>query len=75
MWKVSGIKIEGTQGRYFFFGYGHWIGHWTLDKKISEKRTQDSENLYERGVQNCFDPVLVDQSWVSAIDRGPLAEI
>ena len=29
-------------------------------------RTQDSENVYERWVQQIFDPVLVAQSWVSA---------
>ena len=29
-------------------------------------RTQDSENVYERGVQQIFDPVLVARSWVSA---------
>ena len=29
-------------------------------------RTQDSENVYERWVQQIFDPVLVARSWVSA---------
>ena len=29
-------------------------------------RTQDSENVYERWVQQMFDPVLVAQSWVTA---------
>ena len=28
-------------------------------------RTQDSENVYERWVQQMFDPVLVGRSWVS----------
>ena len=29
-------------------------------------RTQDSENVYERWVQQMFHPVLVGRSWVSA---------
>ena len=29
MWRVSGIKIEGTRAQYFF---------WGTDKEISEKR-------------------------------------
>ena len=29
-------------------------------------RTQDSENVYERLVQQIFEPVLVSRSWVSA---------
>ena len=28
-------------------------------------RTQDSENVYERWVQQIFDPVLVARSWVA----------
>ena len=35
-------------------------------------RTQDSENVYERWVQQMFDPVLVARSWVSATKWGPL---
>ena len=38
-------------------------------------RTQDSENVYERGVQQIFDPVLVARSWVSATKWGPLAKL
>ena len=38
-------------------------------------RTQDSENVYERWVQQIFDPVLVSQSWVSATKWGPLAKL
>ena len=38
-------------------------------------RTQDSENVYERWVQQMFDPVLVAQSWVSATKCGPLAKL
>ena len=38
-------------------------------------RTQDSENVYERWVQQTFDPVLVSQSWVSATKWGPLAKL
>ena len=38
-------------------------------------RTQDSENVYERWVQNFFDPVLVARSWVSATKWGPLAKL
>ena len=38
-------------------------------------RTQDSENVYERWVQQMFDPVLVARSWVSATKRGPLAKL
>ena len=34
-------------------------------------RTQDSENVYERWVQQIFDPVLVGRSWVSATKWGP----
>ena len=34
--------------------------------------TQDSENVYERWVQQIFDPVLVARSWVSATKWGPL---
>ena len=37
--------------------------------------TQDSENVYERWVQQMFDPVLVGQSWVSATKWGPLAKL
>ena len=38
-------------------------------------RTQDSENVYERWVQQIFDPVLVARSWVSATKWGPLAKL
>ena len=38
-------------------------------------RTQDSENVYERWVQQMFDPVLVARSWVSAKKWGPLAKL
>ena len=38
-------------------------------------RTQDSENVYERWVQQMFDPVLVCQSWVSATKLGLLAKL
>ena len=38
-------------------------------------RTQDSENVYERWVQQMFDPVLVGRSWVSATKWGPLAKL
>ena len=38
-------------------------------------RTQDSENVYERWVQQMFDPVLVGRSWVSATKCGPLAKL
>ena len=38
-------------------------------------RTQDSENVYERGVQQIFDPVLVARSWVSATKWAPLAKL
>ena len=38
-------------------------------------RTQDSENVCERWVQQIFDPVLVAQSWVSATKWGPLAKL
>ena len=38
-------------------------------------RTQNSENVYERWVQQIFDPVLVSQSWVSATKWGPLAKL
>ena len=38
-------------------------------------RTQDSENVYERWVQQMFDPVFVAQSWVSATKWGPLAKL
>ena len=37
--------------------------------------TQDSENVYERCVQQIFDPVLVARSWVSATKWGPLAKL
>ena len=37
-------------------------------------RTQDSENVYERWVQQMFDPVLVGRSWVSATKLGLLAK-
>ena len=37
--------------------------------------TQDSENVYERWVQQMFDPVLVGRSWVSAKKWGPLAKL
>ena len=38
-------------------------------------RTQDSENVYERWVQQIFDHVLVARSWVSAKKWGPLAKL
>merc|ERR1711978_455552 len=39
-------------------------------------RTQDSENVYERWVQQqIFDPVLVARSWVSATKWGLLAKL
>ena len=38
-------------------------------------RTQDSENVYERWVQQIFYPVLVGRSWVSATKWGPLAKL
>ena len=38
-------------------------------------RTQDSENVYERWVQQMFDPVLVGRSWVSATKWGLLAKL
>ena len=38
-------------------------------------RTQNSENVYERWVQQMFDPVLVARSWVSATKWGPLAKL
>jgi len=37
--------------------------------------TQDSENVYERWVQQMFVPVLVARSWVSATKWGPLAKL
>ena len=37
--------------------------------------TQDSENVYERGVQQIFDHVLVTRSWVSATKCGTLAKL
>ena len=36
-------------------------------------RTQDSENVYEKWVQQIFDAVLVAQSWVSSTKCGLLA--
>ena len=36
-------------------------------------RTQDSEYVYERWVQQIFDHVLVARKWVSATKWGPLA--
>ena len=38
-------------------------------------RTQDSENVYERWVQQIFDHVLVARSWVSATKWGQLAKL
>ena len=38
-------------------------------------RTQDSENVFERWVQQIFAHVLVAQSWVSATKWGPLAKL
>ena len=38
-------------------------------------RTQDSEYVYERWVQQIFDPVLVARSWVSATKWDPLAKL
>ena len=38
-------------------------------------RTQDSENVYERWVQQIFDHVLVARSWVSATKWGLLAKL
>ena len=38
-------------------------------------RTQDSEYVYERWVQQILDHVLVARSWVSATKWGPLAKL
>ena len=38
-------------------------------------RTQDSENVYERWVQQIFDPGSVGRSWMSAKKWGPLAKL
>ena len=38
-------------------------------------RTQDSENVYERWVQQIFDHVLVTRSWLSVTKWGPLAKL
>ena len=38
-------------------------------------RTQDSENVYERWVQQIFDHVLVARSWLSATKWCPLAKL
>ena len=38
-------------------------------------RTQDSENVYERWVQQIFDPISVSRSWMSAKKWGPLAKL
>ena len=38
-------------------------------------RTQDSENVFERWVQQIFDPDLVARSWVSATKCVPLAKL
>ena len=38
-------------------------------------RTQDSEYVYERWVQQIFDPVSVGRSWMSAKKWGPLAKL
>ena len=38
-------------------------------------RTQDSENVYERWVQQIFDPISVGRSWMSAKKWGPLAKL
>ena len=37
--------------------------------------TQDSENVYERWVQQIFYPVSVGRSWISAKKWGPLAKL
>ena len=37
--------------------------------------TQDSENVYERGLQQIFDHVLVARSRVGATKCGPLAKL
>ena len=91
--KVSGIKIVGTQARYFFLEAAREISEkWNFFVKRSipknfgrenfsgqvpteSLRTQDSENVYERWVQQIFDPVSVGRSWVSATKRGPLAKL
>ena len=38
-------------------------------------RTQDSENVYERWVQQMVDPVLFARIWVGATKWGPLAKL
>ena len=38
-------------------------------------RTQDSEYVYERWVQQIFDPVSVGRSWMSEKKWGPLAKL
>ena len=50
-------------------------GNFSGQVPMESLRTQDSENVYERCVQQMFDPVLVGRSWVSATKWGPLAKL
>ena len=53
------------------FQWGYFLGQVPTESL----RTQDSENVYERWVQQMFDPFLVARSWVSATKWGPLAKL
>ena len=85
MWEVGGIKIERTRARNICFRRDTEIGEkvifWVKRENFSgpvpteSLRTQDSENVYERWVQQIFDHVLVARSWVSAKKWGPLAKL
>ena len=49
--------------------------HFSGQVPTESLRTQDSENSYERWVQQIVDPVLVSRSWVSATKCDPLAKL
>ena len=80
MWKVGGIKIERTQPRNFFLQTDEEISEkrnifvnssvteFFLGHLPSESlRTQDSEYLYERGVETFC--VLPPRGWEMPLER------
>ena len=86
--KVCGIKIVGTQARYFFFCLGTQksVKNRSVPENFQREnclgqvpteslRTQDSENVYERWVQQIFDPVLPARSWEMPVERELPAKI
>ena len=74
-----GTDKEISEKQNFFVNHSipkifQW-GYFSGQVPTEPLRIQDSENLYERGVQIFFDPVLVGRSRVNGTKCGPSAKI